>query len=229
MTRVGKIARLPRAVREELNARLGDGEMGKRLVEWLNALPPVQQVLAAEFGGRPINEQNLSDWKQGGFEDWQRHQEARAWVRTLVEEEDELKAEAGAIPLAERLTAPVLVGLGRLLRGVASTSDGPELCKVVLGVAQQLAQLRRGNSENERVRLERERWETKQEQAREEQRKEVQRSESWKRIKARLYPDLDEDGLTKNGTLPDELQACLAASARLRPAHDAATDQAESR
>ena len=61
MTRLGKIARLPRAVREQLNHRLADGEMGKRLVEWLNTLPVVHAVLTAEFGGRAINEQNLSD------------------------------------------------------------------------------------------------------------------------------------------------------------------------
>jgi hypothetical protein len=32
MTRTGKIARLPREVREELNRRLQNGEQGKRLV-----------------------------------------------------------------------------------------------------------------------------------------------------------------------------------------------------
>jgi len=32
MTRVGKIARLPREIREQLNRRLQDGEPGKRLV-----------------------------------------------------------------------------------------------------------------------------------------------------------------------------------------------------
>ena len=49
MTRVGKIARLPRALREQLNHRLQDGELGRRLVDWLNASPEVKAVLAAEF------------------------------------------------------------------------------------------------------------------------------------------------------------------------------------
>ena len=234
VTRNGKIARLPRQIREELNRRLSDGEMGKRLVDWLNTLPEVQAVLAAEFGGRPINEQNLSDWKQGGFEDWLRHQEARAWVRTLAEEEEDLKAESGATSLAERLTAPVLVRLGRLLGDIVTTPGSPGERKVVLGVAQQLAHLRRGNAETERVRLEREYWETKQAEAREKKEKEKERAVEWaaqlQRIKARLLPDLDEDWLPHPAkTLPPELHACLAANTRLRLAQNEAGDQGQSR
>ena len=75
-TRNGKIARLPRAVRQELNRRLDEGEQGKKLVAWLNALPEVQAIIAAEFGGKPIREQNLSEWRQGGYRDWTAQQEA---------------------------------------------------------------------------------------------------------------------------------------------------------
>jgi hypothetical protein len=64
MTRLGKIARLPREIREELNVRLQNGEVGRKLVEWLNGLPAAQAVLAANFGGRAISMQNLSEWKQ---------------------------------------------------------------------------------------------------------------------------------------------------------------------
>ncbi len=66
MTRIGKIARLPHELREELNRRLQDGEPGAELVGWLNELPEVQTVLAEHFAGRPITEQNLSEWKTGG-------------------------------------------------------------------------------------------------------------------------------------------------------------------
>jgi hypothetical protein len=61
MTRNGKIARLTRAIRDELNRRLQDGEPGVRLVAWLNGLPETQKILQVDFGGRPINEQNLSE------------------------------------------------------------------------------------------------------------------------------------------------------------------------
>jgi hypothetical protein len=41
------------------------------LVSWLNSLPEVQTVLAAEFaGGKPIREQNLSQWRKRGFKQW---------------------------------------------------------------------------------------------------------------------------------------------------------------
>ncbi len=229
MTRLGKIARLPRRIREELNRKLSDGEVGKHLVAWLNTLPEAHAVLATEFGGRPINEQNLSDWKQGGYEDWLRHQEARAWVQSLAEEEDELRAESGSIPLAERLTAPVLVGLGRLLRDATAASGGAEQGRLMLGVAQQLAQLRRGDAQTERLRLERERWETEQEAALEEKRKAAKSAATSKRIRERLYPELDEDFLPRANALPPEIEACLTANERLRKTHEHEGDQAQSR
>src|ERR1700686_2468694 len=95
MTRNGKIARPPSSIRDLLNRRLRDGEQGVKLMKWLNGLPEVQEVLAEEFGGRPISEQNLSEWKQGGFEDWLRHQETREWVRKLADESADLKKIAG--------------------------------------------------------------------------------------------------------------------------------------
>ncbi len=47
--RTGKIARLPREIRDQLNQRLLDGQPGRRLVTWLNSLPEVKQVLATDF------------------------------------------------------------------------------------------------------------------------------------------------------------------------------------
>jgi hypothetical protein len=41
----GKIAQLPKSIRDELARRIDNGEQGKHLVEWLNALPAVQDVL----------------------------------------------------------------------------------------------------------------------------------------------------------------------------------------
>lgn len=76
-SRHGKIARLPKKVREELNERLLDGESGKSLVQWLNELPETKAALERDFGGAPINEPNLSDWRQGGFQDWLAKTEAQ--------------------------------------------------------------------------------------------------------------------------------------------------------
>lgn len=68
--RTGKIARLPRHIREELNVRMADGASGKSLVAWLNAQPEVREVLERDFAGRPILEQNLSEWRRGGHREW---------------------------------------------------------------------------------------------------------------------------------------------------------------
>ena len=43
-----------------------------------NGLSPVKDTLEEHFDGRAITEQNLSEWKQRGFKDWQRDQETRA-------------------------------------------------------------------------------------------------------------------------------------------------------
>ena len=100
ITRNGKIARLPKVVREELNRRLSDGEPGKELVTWLNDLPEVQRIVTTEFGRRAVREQNLSEWKQGGYEEWLRQQEALELVRNLSAETDDLKAVTSE-PLSE--------------------------------------------------------------------------------------------------------------------------------
>jgi hypothetical protein len=75
MARVGKIARLPAEVREELNKRLRGGQLGPQILPWLNSHPEVLPVLQEFFGGQPVNAQNLSDWRAGGFAEWQQKQE----------------------------------------------------------------------------------------------------------------------------------------------------------
>ncbi len=42
MTRNGRIARLPLAIRRQLNQRLQNGELAQNLLSWLNQLPEVQ-------------------------------------------------------------------------------------------------------------------------------------------------------------------------------------------
>ncbi|MGP8238342.1 MAG: hypothetical protein ACLQVW_23420 [Limisphaerales bacterium] len=42
MTRNGKIARLPLAIRQQLNLRLQNGELAQDRLSWLNHLPEVQ-------------------------------------------------------------------------------------------------------------------------------------------------------------------------------------------
>jgi hypothetical protein len=187
MPRTGKIARLPRAIREELNSRLADGETGARLVDWLNGLPEVKAALVAHFGGRPINEPNLTDWKQGGFEDWLRHEQARDWVAQLIEESDELDEASGPNTLADRAAIPVTVALGRLLQQALASDDPAQQTKTVVAVSQQLAQLRRADRDAERLRFEEQRAALELHEAR------------WlAKVRAINYREIIQDPLPKN-------------------------------
>ena len=51
----GKIARLPHQIREEINRRLQDGEPGRLLLAWLNALPQTLCLLANQFSDFPFS------------------------------------------------------------------------------------------------------------------------------------------------------------------------------
>src|SRR5262245_34912422 len=94
MTPIGKIARLPQTIRDQLNHRLADGVRGNTLLNWLNSLPEVQAILAAEFGGQPINKQNLCAWRQRGYRDWLAQQEAQEMLQRITTETAELQAAA---------------------------------------------------------------------------------------------------------------------------------------
>ena len=49
--RHGKIASLPKEIRDQLNHRLKNGWRGARLANWLNELPQVKEVLPEQFHG----------------------------------------------------------------------------------------------------------------------------------------------------------------------------------
>lgn len=105
MARCGKIARLPRTIRDELNQRLDNGEQGTRLLEWLNGLPEVRAVLDEEFEGHAISHCNLTEWRKGGFLEWRERRETLALTREFMadgSEYDGLAAEIG--PAVEVVT-----------------------------------------------------------------------------------------------------------------------------
>ena len=91
MTRNGKIARLPASVRDELNQRMENGEEGPKLLAWLNGLSEVQKSLEASFDGAPVTKQNLSEWRLGGFREWQIRRELIEHARQLSDGRDEME------------------------------------------------------------------------------------------------------------------------------------------
>mgnify|MGYP001792880413 CR=1 FL=1 len=89
----------------------------------------------------------------------------------------------------------VLVQLGRLLGGLSATPGDLEERKGVLGAAQQLPNLLRVTAITERIRLARWYWEEKQAKERENKREDLEWAADFQRIKARLFPHLDDDFL----------------------------------
>lgn len=211
MTRNGKIARLSKAVREELNGRLENGEPGCQVVDWLNGLPEVRGVLAAEFAGQPINEQNLTAWRQGGYQDWVRHQEALAWAGRMAEDSHDFATQAGEMPLAEHLSAPLAVALGRLLDEATEPGGDPaQRRRALLAVAQELALLRRCDHEAARLRMERERWLAEQVEAEGARKAARQLAPLQGMFAATVIGDLYEQKAKETGQVPAEVLAFLS-------------------
>ena len=158
MTRTGKIARLPREIREQLNRRLQDGQPGTQLVPWLNALPEVQAMLAREFAERAVSEQNLSEWKQGGYRDWLTRQDVLAQVRELAADAEELAAATEGV-LAEHLATVLTARYAAALadwQGEASDEFRRKL-RSLRALCQDIVELRRGNHSAARLKIEQER------------------------------------------------------------------------
>src|SRR5436190_14915780 len=176
MTGKGKIARLPRGIRDQLNRRLDEGEAGKELVQWLNELPEVRDIMARQFGGRPINEQNLSEWKARGHREWLARQEALAHARELAADAQELgEATDGKLTdhLATVLAARYAAALGGW-NGEVSDEFRQKL-RALRGLCQDIVELRRGDHSGARLNMERERLE------RESEKTEVEVVEHFKR------------------------------------------------
>src|ERR1700748_3519567 len=76
VTRNGKISRLPKTIRHEIGWRLENNQPALDIACWLNSHPECQAVLAEHFKGQPINQQNLTAWRQGGHQEWLANEEA---------------------------------------------------------------------------------------------------------------------------------------------------------
>ncbi|MDF3129245.1 hypothetical protein P0Y35_08565 [Kiritimatiellaeota bacterium B1221] len=92
----GKIASLPHKIRQEVNMRLLNGETSTRILPWLNALPEVKEVLTLRFSGADVNDENLSNWRQNQFRDWERKREKEESIKTVAEYASRLAHTAGS-------------------------------------------------------------------------------------------------------------------------------------
>ena len=160
MTRKGKIARLPRNIRETLNSRLENGEPGADLVLWLNTQPEVRAILAADFQGRAITEQNLSDWRQGAYLDWLRKQETSERVSTLLEFCDDLDNATDVQTIPDRLATVLAAELAAETQKILEKeSDPSKRLRQISDALMHLHKIRYANLTSGRLDLEMERME----------------------------------------------------------------------
>jgi hypothetical protein len=158
MSRVGKIARLPREIREELNRRMDDGEPGSVVLPWLEGSPAVKQVMARHFGAAAVTKQNLSQWRQGGFAEWQAQRDLVGKTRELSNDAGEL---AGMVDgdITDRLATVVAAHYAGALAGWDGESNEAfrARLKVLKELCRPIVALRRGDHHMARLKFEKER------------------------------------------------------------------------
>lgn len=136
-TRKGKIARLPAKIRNEVCLRLQANKEASEILPWLNELPEVKEVLVRLFDGLPINEQNLSNWRGGGFREWEDEQAEVERLQSLAEFSARLVASTG-LAMSDGAAA---IATGNILAQLETETD-----PAVIGpLIEQLTALRKGD------------------------------------------------------------------------------------
>ena len=157
--RNGKIARLPQLIREEINQRLQAGHTGRSITVWLNSLAEVRATMDASFAGTEIREQNISEWKKGGYQEWLRFQEAVALAEHLYERGQEMKAmEKDRMPMSEVFTLWMTSRLAVSTREIESLK-GEAAWRKQRQFCTDLMKIRHAEHQAEKLQIERERTE----------------------------------------------------------------------
>jgi len=159
ITHIGKIGRLHKSTRDELGRRIEDGEPGKELVKWLNGEPRVQEILKEQFGGRPITEQNLSEWKQTGHPEWLRQEKTRSLVAKLTEHAEDLGEASNGQEISDLFASLLAAELTQLAAALLEKETDPEKrWQRLREVHRELSQLRRDDHRAVRTMIRRDRW-----------------------------------------------------------------------
>jgi hypothetical protein len=164
MARNGKIARLPLHIRTQLNQRLSEGESGVKLVEWLNDEAMLSLKKDAEGKRILITEQNLSEWRSGGYQDWLRHEEARQFTEDLAEQAGELDKAADGKSICDRFGALLAVDMARLAKKfLQQETDDEKRWERLKEISKELSRLRRDEHRAVWTWIKREQWERRRE------------------------------------------------------------------
>lgn len=160
-TRIGKIARLSRETREQLNLRLLNGELGTTLLHWLNELPETKNLVNSVFAGKPISKQNLSEWRHGGYQDWLRHQHRQERFRQMSEQGAELEDNEGSGDLFENFSRVVLAEMAEDIDDLHKLRNREERWQRLREIARDLARLQHGYNHSRKIQLAWDKWNSK--------------------------------------------------------------------
>jgi hypothetical protein len=152
MTRTGKIARLPAALREEINRSLEDGQKSKTILPWLNTLPEVKAVVDADFKGNLITKHNLSEWNTGGYTAWAEGRRLRESVGAFLEDAASFKAVTEG-QLTESMGTMLAATMADQMQRLHTMPDGIEKAKIWKELRISLLALRRSELDGLRFKL----------------------------------------------------------------------------
>jgi hypothetical protein len=153
-TRTGKIAKLPPALREELNARLTEGEDTEAILAWLNGHPDVQAHLQAHHEGSPITAVNLSRWRQGGFAGWAENAKMQESLEAMTQACSELK-DSDRRDLVRRIGTVLMSRLVSQMQAFDAMPEGIDKAKFWSEIVWSFIALRRADLNNDQFDLER--------------------------------------------------------------------------
>jgi hypothetical protein len=149
----GKIARLPGDLREQINQRIFDGHSDPEILPWLNELPVVKEMLAARFNGNPITKQNMTNWRQRGYQRWFDEKQKVISTEDLNNYADRLtRASAGRLA-----PAAAAVASGKLLQFLDTTDPAKTDPNNIVKCAAAASVLLKMEQNNERLKIARER------------------------------------------------------------------------
>lgn len=198
MARQGKIARLPFAVRNRICEMLEDGLPAIEILAYVNASPEWAEVKSRCHFSGDVNQQNLSDWRRGGYLEWRSERARVERLREVAETACHIAAATGGDPAAvgSRILAGRLTELLESLDG----DQAPE-------IARALASLRKGENDAQRLELDRKRSELA-EQSLALEREKFRRSTC--ELFLRWYDDRRAAGIAEGpGTNADKIAALL--------------------
>jgi hypothetical protein len=194
---LGKLSRLPAPLREQLNLRLANNEPARTILAWLNALPEVRAILKAFFDGKPIRENNLTEYRQRGFRRSQMYQDA---LEFSAESHPDLPPQKQIPP--ERIIHQLVQWISLRFAAAAHNANIPDDAQADLREIRQLltdiVSLRRGELISRRIHLEEQRLSLEQTKNKEALEKLFWDWTKRPDIQAKLYPYRDPDKIRRD-------------------------------